>query len=281
VETAQRLTGAVDAFGQRQFVSRFSYLYYADSPEVLWLLHVLGFAIVVLFTVGLFTRITNILSLIVVLSYIHRAPMITGQFEPVLTMILFYLCLAPAGRYLSVDAWLRARKAVRDPRPEDVTTDAVKTSAATFALRLMQVHLAAFYLMLGLSKLGGIAWWSGEAAWWLIAEGESGLMNLRFLHSHSYLINLWTHAIVLFELSFPLLIWNRLARPLLLSIAVIMWISLALLTGLISFSAIMLVANLSFVSPSALRAVCSGPGKHRGESQPHVEQKSAKAMARV
>ena len=59
-----------------------------------------------------------------------------------------------------------------------------------------------------------------------------------------------------FELGFAILIWIRLARPLLLGIAVVMWLTLALLTGQVAFSLMMLVANLSFCSPDWLRS-CS------------------------
>ena len=45
----------------------------------------------------------------------------------------------------------------------------------------------------------------------------------------------WTLAIVLFELCFAFLIWNRLARPLLLGLALPIWIGTALLTGMTSW----------------------------------------------
>jgi hypothetical protein len=60
---------------------------------------------------------------------------------------------------------------------------------------------------------------------------------------------------VLFELGFALLIWNRAARPLLLALAVPMWLSLALVSGLTAFCAMMLVANLAFFAPSFLRSI--------------------------
>jgi hypothetical protein len=88
----------------------FSYLNYLSSPAELWTAHILGFVALVLFTVGLLTRVTSILALIVVLAYVHRAPVLMSQVEPVLTMILFYLCLGPSGAYLSVDRLLLRQK---------------------------------------------------------------------------------------------------------------------------------------------------------------------------
>ena len=58
----------------------------------------------------------------------------------------------------------------------------------------------------------------------------------------------WTHAIVLFELTFVVLVWSPLTRRIMLVLAIPFWISMAILTGQISFAAMMLVAKLSFVS---------------------------------
>ena len=65
-------------------------------------------AVLVLFTIGAWTRVTSILSLVVFLSDVNRAPMITGLTEPVVAMLLLYLCLAPCGRYFSLDRRLAA-----------------------------------------------------------------------------------------------------------------------------------------------------------------------------
>jgi hypothetical protein len=98
-------------------------------------------------------------------------------------------------------------------------------------------------------------WWDGTAVWGLIVKPESRLVDLTMLASgkYIYIINAWAHAIVLFELCFALLIWNKLARPLLLGLALPIWIGTALLTGMVSWSLMMLVANLAFVPSAALR----------------------------
>ena len=255
VETVDRLTGASADALDALAVFHYAYRNLLQTPAQLWTAHVLGLVVLALFTAGLLTRVTSVLSLIVVLSYIHRAPMITGQLEPVLAMMIFYLCLVPAGTYLSLDRLLaRSRRAKSAPREFDEPTLPAPSVAATVGARLMQVHLAALYLMMGLTKLGTETWWYGDAVWWLIARADSRLVDLTFLHTAPFLINAWTHAIVLFELSFGILIWNRLARPLLLTVAILMWGSLALLTGLVSYCVIMMVANLAFVSPESLRS---------------------------
>ena len=228
---------------------RFSYLSWFHSDVELWALHVAGMIVLALFTVGLFTRITSILAIVVVLTYAHRAPMITGLVEPLLVMVLLYLSIAPSGAFLSLDRSLRSADR-KGSQPAD-------SIAANVGLRLIQIHLAGFYLMMGLMKLGGETWWSGQAVWWLIAKSESRLVDLTFLSRWEYLLNAWTHAIVIFELTFGILIWNRSARPLLLTISLVMWPSLACITGEIDFCAMMLIANLAFVPTQTLRRLCN------------------------
>jgi hypothetical protein len=105
--------------------------------------------------------------------------------------------------------------------------------------------------------LAGQSWWSGEAMWYLVARTESRLLDLTFLHAHPFAINLWTHAVVAFALLFGVLIWNRLARPLLLVLAVVIWLPLAFVTGSLAWFAMLLIANLAFASPSWLRQRCA------------------------
>ncbi len=242
VQTAQRLAGAE----QSKYFFHYSYLSFANSAGGLWTLHLLGLAILVLFTAGLWTRVTSVLAVVVALSYVHRAPMITAQFEPVLTMLLIYLCLAPTGQYLSVDRWLRNRKT--DARGPAAVGDEPSVMA-TISTRLIQLHLAALYVMIGLNMLSAETWWTGEATWWLIARSESRLVDLTGLANHMMLVNLWTHLVVAYQFSFGLLIWPRLLRPILLALGPLVWIPLAFVTGSLAYAAIMLVASIAFVEP--------------------------------
>ena len=93
---------------------KYSYLSYLRTPGQLAAAHWIGMGILALFTAGIFTRVTSVLSLIIMLSYFHRAPMITSQVEPIIAMLLFYLCLGPAGAAVSVDTWLKERKLLAD-----------------------------------------------------------------------------------------------------------------------------------------------------------------------
>ncbi len=243
--TVERLT---TGFGQIS-VFRFSPFQLSDHPGFLWAVHGLAIAIAAAYTAGLYTRVMNVALLILLLGYIHRGPMLTGQLEPVLTMLVAYLCLTPAGAYWSLDA--RRRAAGQSP------DDPAPSVAANIGQRLIQLHLAGFYALIGLSMLGGDTWWMGDAVWWLMAHSESRLINLTGLARSDvgwYAINFATHAIVLVMLLMPVLVWRPLIRPLLIAATTFVWILLALLTGLIGFCLLMILANVAFVDPRRLGA---------------------------
>jgi hypothetical protein len=121
---------------------------------------------------------------------------------------------------------------------------------------------------MGLTKLYGDAWWQGDAIWMLLAQTESRPFDLTGLRDAGqfgeYLLNLWTLAIVYLELLFPVLIWNRLARPLLVALSAISWCLVGLATGHFLFALTIIVASSAFLSPdffAALlpRTIRSGP----------------------
>jgi hypothetical protein len=248
----------------------FSYLNYLSSESALWTAHLIGFVVLVFFTIGLRTRLNSVLALIVVLSDVNRAPMITSAAEPIATLLMCYLCLGPAGAYLSVDHWLRKRKPTSGDLRSGLLPGQVPPSwTATVSIRLMQVHLALIYGLMGTTQLMGDAWWSGMGIWWLVSRPESRLVDLTWLHdlpysNHPYLIELWSHFTVAFELTFALLIWNRLARPLLLGLSVLLWSGLAIATGQVPWAVIMLIGNLAYIPSEFLRGMFARPAASPG-----------------
>jgi hypothetical protein len=276
-------------------VDYFSYLSYVGNPTALAVLHVAGLAVLLAFTVGLFTRVTSILSLVVVLSYMHRAPMLVSQVEPVVAMTLFYLCLAPCGACLSIDALWRRYRGVPgaergqagsmspgvSPAPPQPHIPEPQSPWATLATRLLQIHVAVLYFMIAMAQLAGGAaspWWDGGAVWMIASRPEMPLVNMTWLAGHPFLIDLWTRFIVCVELAFPLLVWHRALRPFVLAVAAIMWGSLALLTGLTTFCMMMIVASLAFVPPQWLRALWPSQAERRRTDAIDAESASEPAI---
>ena len=85
-------------------------------PRWIWLAYVLSMTVLFWFTIGLWTRISSILSVVVVISFAHRVPEALFGLDKIILMLTLYLAVGPSGKALSVDSWL-ARRRARDWSP--------------------------------------------------------------------------------------------------------------------------------------------------------------------
>ena len=222
---------------------KWSYLWYIDSPVLLWTTHLAGLVIFIMLTLGMYTRVVSVLSWFIALSYCHRLEGALFGLDQINVLLLMYLMISPAGRVYSIDHWLAKRSnAGKDVRP----LSSISTSIAT---RLIQLHLCVIYLFGGIGKMRGLAWWDGSASWLALANPEYQTVNMTWLASHPLILAAITHVTVFWETFYCLLIWPRLTRPLVLSLALIVHVGIALVLGMFTFGCVMLIANLSFISP--------------------------------
>lgn len=243
---------------------RFSYFDRLQTRDELLFAHYGGLAVLGLFTLGVFTRLTSWLALVVVLSYIHRLPLVTSQAEPILTLLLLYLALGPSGAALSCDRCLAQRLFSRSGKPAAaglpwwswfVAGQPGPSWGANVALRLMQVHLSVIHGVMALLLLYGESWWDGNGIWFLLARPDSRLLDLTWLHDYPLFVALWTHGTVAYLLLQPVLVWNRLARPLVLAWGALVWLGLLAASAMGLFCSLMLIGSLAYLSADALRAL--------------------------
>ena len=235
-----------------RFDRGFSYFELLHSTSEVWAGYVAGLIVLVMFTVGLYSRVTSVLAWLVVLSVIQRGPMLAGPIDDVLAMMMLYIWIGPSGASFSLDSLLSSRS----ERTAANRRSADQSWLATVSIRLMQLHIAAAYFLMAIAKMKVDTWWAGTAIWWISATDAPRAIDLTWLAKDTfttYVMNAWTHCIPLFELAFSLLIWNRLARPLMLSIAVLHWISIGIITDQYVLAVMMIIASMAYVSSSALR----------------------------
>jgi predicted DCC family thiol-disulfide oxidoreductase YuxK len=234
-----------------------------------------------LFTIGLFTRVTAVLSWVIVVSTIRRLPIALFGFDQVISPVLLYLAVIGAsGQSLSLDRLIRryrqARKNAAASRalsvkgyqspPRNVSPDhsgvPASTVSANLSLRLIQLHLVAIYAMAGLAKLQGPSWWSGMALWGTMTSGEFVTLDFTPMAHHPLLLNALTHASLALELLYPIFIWPRLTRPLAIVGMIGLHSGIAIVSpGLTEFGLAMIAANVAFVSGPWLRRLVTGPSQ--------------------
>jgi hypothetical protein len=194
----------------------------ATTAGSLWAVFGMTVAAFTALLLGLGSRAAALASAVLWASLLHRGPMLAGPADDCLAVILWCLVTGPCGRDWSLDRRLATRfgRPVASPSPW-----------ARVSLGLLMVLGSAITLAGVLAQLKGDVWWDGTAAWWLAARG-SRLVDLTGLFARSeYLMNLVTHAIVVFEIVFAVGIWCGPTRRTIARIALVAWPLVGVLAG--------------------------------------------------
>lgn len=238
---------------EEMYIGQFSVFDYLP-PNMLWPVYWTTLAVLALFTLGVGGRATAILATVMTLSFFGRAPLITGEFETILALLLVYLCIGRACDALSAASLLKFNTPLT-PRPSPLAP------SNTISLRLIQIHLAAVHLLMGWAQLAGpeSSWWSGEGIWLAAMRPGMAVVDFTFLTDHPRVVGAWSHIITLYLLAQPVLVWNRLLRPMVLAVGVFVWVSLALASGWVMFCLAMLTGLVAYLDPLSFRDRLTNP----------------------
>lgn len=250
-------------------VYQFSPYFHLESRFWMRIVHGLGLAVAILFTLGLGTRVVAVLAWIYALSLIQRALLVTFGMDTMLAIVLFYLMLAPSGARLSldrlIDRYRRSRYALAG-RSTPVSLEVPPSVAANVALRLFQIHFCIIYINSGSSKLQGPAWWNGTALWQTASNYEFTPVQSHLytdaLRGLTQVRPLWEVVMtsgdlftLVLEIGLPFLIWYPRWRPLMLAGAVLLHVGIGLNMGLTAFSMLMIIILGGFLPAGAVRAM--------------------------
>jgi hypothetical protein len=218
-------------------------------PSLLWPAYWLSLAVLVLYTLGIGGRAMAIAAAAVTISFFARAPLVTGQFEVILSMLLIYLCIGRCADALSLRSLWRKRE-IAPSNPQSAIPNP-QSASNTISLRLIQVHIVLVHLMIGWAQLGvpDNVWWSGEGVWLAAARPGMSYLDTSALINSPRLVAAWSHAMTLYLLTMPALIWIRLARPLVLAAGAVIWLAFALASGWLPFCVAMLTGLAAFIEP--------------------------------
>lgn len=248
-----------------------SYLWWIQSPTLLWIAHLAALVVFFMLTVGAFTRLTSVLAWLIAVAYVNRIPGATFGLDKINVMLAMYLMVGPSGAMWSVDRW-RAR------RSGEVEGKPVPSVSANIAIRLIQLHMCVIYLFAGLAKLQGLAWVNGTAMWGAVANLEYQSLDMTWLAAHPLLIAAMTHLTVYWEVSFCALVWPRLTRPIVLAIAIPLHLGIAIFLGMITFGLVMLIGCASFIPPWLVRRMLPGGA---GEGMGSTEREPISAVRKM
>jgi hypothetical protein len=250
----------------------FSVWFHVTDPTQMALIHSAVIVLLVMFTVGLFTRVTSVLVWIACVGYIHRTQQVLFGMDTMMNILLFYLMIGNSGAALSVDRMIARYRAVRASLRRSGTIDA-NTRAflacpppsvnAGFAMRLLQIHVCFIYTAAGLSKLKGELWWSGTAFWDVAVNPEFTPLNYRWyewmlrhmaeskpIYHLVCTFGVWSTLAI--EIALPFLVWTRL-RWFILLCASAMHAAIGVMMGLNLFELMMMVMFIAFMPDRVIR----------------------------
>lgn len=237
-----------------------SWLWYIDSPALLWTHQTVAILASGCMMLGLGTRLATPLAWWMTLMVCHRMTLALFGLDQIVILLSMYLMLSHCGSVWSLDALLARRRDARRPHERSRFTSwlfpvPAASTSNRIATRLIQLHLCIIYLFGGLGKMRGEMWYDGSALWFTIVNYEYQSLNLTWLGHSPLVIATLSASTIFWETFYCALVWPKGTRPLVLLMAVFVHGGIGLGLGMITFGFIMIVANAAFIQPTTLRSL--------------------------
>ncbi len=170
--------------------------------------------VILLFTLGIFPRVTSVLTWLATLS-LTASPVFEDEVEVLFRILTLYLAVG----YVLSGPWKGVSWAERVLGPWRTFLfarregDAPESVGVNVALRLIQVHLAILLVTSALHKLQSSAWWSGVAYWYhLVPPLELTPARVRGMAASGFawmvFLNVACYATLAWQLAFPAFAWR-------------------------------------------------------------------------
>jgi hypothetical protein len=219
--------------------------WYPELPDAVYVgLLWLAVAAAVTMSLGLLTRVATATTFAIVTYNLFLSTTHFHNNRAYLVIVLAVLAVAPCGRELSVDAWIRRRRG----RP------ALDTVAPAWPLWLLRFECAAVYGASGLSKLLDPDWFGGTVTWQRVVQARDDLHPLPDW-AVSLLTNRSFHTgaaklIVLTELSIAIGLWSRRTRYAVVWVAVVFHLAIEASASVQIFSYLGIAVLVIWAVPS-------------------------------
>jgi len=188
-------------------------------------------------TAGLRTRWAAVVVYLGILAFQRRNPMVANSGDELIGNLALFCALAPSGVALSLDRWRAAPGRFWE-----------FPARAPWALRLIQIQISVVYLSSVWQKVEGELWRNGTAVSYALRITDVHRFATPDFVTHSLMLSeLVTFGTLALEASLGILVWNRVARPWVLTMGIAMHVGIDLwiLVGFFSFA--MIVSYIAFI----------------------------------
>ena len=221
--------------------------WYPELPEAVYVgLLCVGAVAAIAMSLGLFTRVATATTFAVVAYNLFLSTTHFHNNRAYLVIVLGLLAVAPCGRELSMDAWLRRRRGL----------PALDPTAPAWPLWLLRFECSAIYGASGLSKLLDPDWFGGTVTWQRVSRARG---DLQAWHLPDWAISALTDRgfhtgaakfVVLTELFIAAGLWSRRTRYAAVWVAVIFHLTIEASASVQVFSLLGIAVLLVWAVPS-------------------------------
>ena len=221
--------------------ARWSLIHLTGDPTIVRIMHVALLASITAVLFGFGTTISAGVMFVLLVSFRHRNPLIENSGDQIVTIAAFWMVFLDAGRTWSIDAALRRRRGGSSERP----------FRGTFALRMLQIQLCVVYAAATIHKLTLDQWIDGTRMFNVLAIERDWSLPMVWLMDHPMLYRPLTWATLVFEGAYPLLVWWRRTRGVMITLAIVFHAAIGVLLMFPFFSLVMIAMQTCFVTPQA------------------------------
>jgi hypothetical protein len=237
-------------------------IYYlcGTSAILVDLVYWLSIVVLALFTLGILTRLTSVLTWVALASFTSN-PAIAYDGDYLLTMPAFYLMMGyvligqrQANQSLLSRVLGPGLMRTSNTNTSERDSGPVESVGANLALRLLQVHFAIVMLASGFHKLQIGEWWGGVAFWYPLYppfETTADMVRRHATDATSFLtmLSVAGYATLAWQIGFACFAWRPRWRPILIGGAILAWLGNAFLYWLPLFGPGTFICCLSYLTP--------------------------------
>ena len=201
---------------------------------ILWSYIIASFGVMI----GFKTRISTIVSFILLVSLQNRNYAILNSGDTILRCMLFLMIFSPSHVKYSVDSYLMSK---RGP--------AYDSEIPIFTIRLMQLQFSLVYLATTLFKLKGYDWVDGTAVYYTSRLINFQRFVLPFVFDFPSLVKFFTWSALFIEFAMGTLVWVKELRPWVLLSGILLHIGIEISMSIGFFEWVMIAAYILFLEP--------------------------------
>lgn len=213
---------------------------FAISPSLNTLILILGVASTVMFTIGLYTRVSSVAFYVFTFSLYTRNPFLLDGGDNLLYLLAFYMMFTDCGAHFSFDSTTRSN----NPGP-------LVALLHNFGVLAIVTQLTLLYFTSAFYKIQGHMWQDGTAIYYILRSAEFNMSSVsHIIYDNGSVLALITWGVMITQMAWVFWIWHPKLRWIMVASTVVMHVMIAYFMGLFWFSAVMICSECIVLSDS-------------------------------